>query len=610
MFSSRYRRIVLFFARVIVSLFFWELLLPRVGLRGLAQRGRSQRLRRMAARFRALAIRMGGVLIKAGQFLSARLDVLPEEITSELAGLQDEVPAENFADIRRVAEAELGAPLASKYAAFDEAPLAAASLGQAHRARLPRPPAPSPASGRGGAGGEAVVVKVQRPNIEALIATDLAALRTVGGWLQRYPPIRKRADVPALLAEFTRILSEEIDYLAEGRNAETFAANFKDRAGVRVPRVIWTHTTRRVLTLEDVYAIKITDYAAITAAGIDRAEVARRLFDAYMTQIFDDGFFHADPHPGNLFVSPTSPPSPLAISFGNGEGGGVARPVPLSEANGGSAGAGGEGGPRAASREGGAARLEASPAWQLTFVDFGMVGRVPPSLRAGLREAVIAIGVRDSARLVKAYQMLGVLLPHADLALLERMEAKVFERFWGRSMSELRQLGPQQMGEFAREFRGLLYTLPFQIPEDLILLGRTLAILSGMCTGLDPNFNVWNAVAPFAQKLIAEEAASGWEFWLGELEALARSLLALPRRTEAVLGQLERGEAAVRVPQLTEQVGRLELAVRRMVGGVIFAALLVGGVQLYLAGQMLFGGALFAGAALALGWVVFSGRRS
>jgi len=578
MFASRYRRIVLFFARVAASLIFWELILPRVGLRRFARRNRSARLRRIAVRFRALAVRMGGVLIKVGQFLSSRLDVLPEEITSELAGLQDEVPPENFADLRRAAEAELGAPLAERFAEFDETPLAAASLGQAHRAEVrathdnsPRSEAEWEASPL-----QSVVVKIQRPNIEALITTDLAALRTVGNWLKRYPPIRQRADAPALLAEFTRILYEEIDYLAEGRNAETFAANFKDRAGVRVPCVVWTHTTRRVLTLEDVYAIKITDYETITAAGIDRAEVARRLFDAYLTQIFEDGFFHADPHPGNLFVSPrTSLP---------------ASPRPQAEERGEGQRLGGEG-------------------WQLTFVDFGMVGRVPPNLRAGLREAVIALGTKDSARLVKAYQMLGVLLPHADIALLERAEAKVFERFWGKSMAELRQLGPQQMWEITREFRGLLYALPFQIPEDLILIGRTVAILSGMCTGLDPRFNVWTGLAPYTQKLIAEEAASGWEFWLDELGALARALLSLPKRTEAVLNKLEQGDLAVRVPQLTEQVGRLELAVRRMVGGVIFAALFVSGVQLYLAGQGLVGGVLLGGAATALGWVILAGRR-
>ena len=147
-----------------------------------------------------------------------------------------------------------------------------------------------------------VVVKIQRPNIENIIATDLAAIKTVGGWIKRYPPIRKRANIPSLIGEFTRTLYEEIDYLAEGRNAETFAANFSNDPGVLVPKVVWTHTTKRVLTLQDVRGIKITDYDEITAAGIKKSDVAARLINTYLKQIFEDGFFHADPHPGNLFV--------------------------------------------------------------------------------------------------------------------------------------------------------------------------------------------------------------------------------------------------------------------------------------------------------------------
>jgi predicted unusual protein kinase regulating ubiquinone biosynthesis (AarF/ABC1/UbiB family) len=556
--KSRYRRIIFFFARVVAGLVWWELVLPRVGLRAWTERTRPERLRRAAARYRALAISLGGVLIKVGQFLSSRLDILPETVTAELAGLQDEVPAERFDDIRREAEAELGAALSERYLSFDTTPLAAASLGQVHRATLP----PAQADGAP----RRVVVKVQRPRVELLIATDLAALDTVGSWLKRYPPIRRRADVPALLAEFTRILHEEIDYLAEGRNAETFAANFAADPRVRVPAVVWTHTTRRVLTLEDVYAIKITDYAAIAAAGLDRAEVADRLFAAYLTQIFDHSFFHADPHPGNLFVEPLAP-------------------APEGEAAGGRP-------------------------WRLTFVDFGMVGRVPPNFKAGLREMAIGVGTRDPARLLKAYQLMGVLLPHADLARLEDAERQMFDRFWGKDMAELRQIDMREMQAFAREFQDLLYAMPFQVPEDLILLGRTVAILSGMCTGLNPQFNVWAAVTPFAQQLIAEESGGGASYWLAEAGQWARTVVGLPRQLERALARLERGDLSVGVPRLERQMAALTATLRRVAGAVVFTGLLLAGVQLALAGQAVAGSALLGGAGLAMLWMVLlPGRR-
>lgn len=555
MLRSRYRRIVFFFARVILSIIYWDLVLPRLGLRGWSRRTRPQRLRRIATDFRHLAIRMGGVLIKVGQFLSARVDVLPEEITAELAGLQDEVPAEDFVDIRCVAEAELGAPLSEKYTSFDTTPLAAASLGQVHRAQLH----PNDI----GEGQKAdVVVKIQRPNIETIIATDLAALRTIGGWLQRYRPIRQRADVPALLNEFSRTLYDEIDYLAEGHNAETFAANFRNRPDVSIPYVVWSHTTRRVLTLEDVFAIKITDYAAITTAGIDRVLVARRLFDIYLQQIFEDNFFHADPHPGNLFVTP------------------------LSESD------------------------DDGPRWRLTFVDFGMVGHIPGNLRAGLRELIIGVGSKDSDRLVNSYQMLGVLLPHADIAKLKQAEAMAFDRFWGKTIDELRQTTFEEMHEFAKEFRDLVYDMPFQIPQNLIFLGRAVAILSGMCIGLDPHFNLWERLAPFAQKLIAEEIGGrNLEFWLGELVSLVQAMLVVPKRMDAVFSKIEKGEVAIRVPKIESHIVRLEWAMRQMVGALIFMVLLLGGVQLYLAGEKPLGEVLLAGSTLTLIWILLTGWR-
>jgi predicted unusual protein kinase regulating ubiquinone biosynthesis (AarF/ABC1/UbiB family) len=203
---ARYRRILRFAARYLVQTWWYELFLPRIGLRRLAERGRSKRLKRIAQRFHALAIQLGGLMIKVGQFMSSRLDVLPPEITKELEGLQDEVPAVPFDQIRTVAEAELGVSLETAFSFIDPLPLAAASLGQAHRAQLAGLDADQ-------TGLFNVVVKIQRPNIDQIVDIDLRALRRVGRWLSRIRLVSDRVDAPALVEEFALTSLEEIDYL-------------------------------------------------------------------------------------------------------------------------------------------------------------------------------------------------------------------------------------------------------------------------------------------------------------------------------------------------------------------------------------------------------------
>jgi predicted unusual protein kinase regulating ubiquinone biosynthesis (AarF/ABC1/UbiB family) len=535
MLKARYRRILRFFSGVLLHLIWWDVFLPRIGFRSRSHKTRPERLRRIAARYRRLAVELGGVMIKVGQWLSARLDVLPPEITDELSGLQDEVQPEDFGAIRRVIESEFDQPLEARFETLDPQPIAAASIGQVHCARL-RLEGESPAAERIQ---PAVVVKVQRPNIEKVVATDLAALQTVSRWVMLYRPIRRHADVPALLREFSQTLAEEVDYLHEGKNAEIFAENFTGVEDVRVPAVYWPHTTRRVLTLEDVGAIKITDYAAIDAAGVDRKQVAQRLFDIYLKQIFEHHFFHADPHPGNLFV------------------------LPQPNETGGPAG------------------------FKIVFVDFGMAGRITPNVVDGLRELVIAVAQRDGARVVKAYQIMRVLLPDADIELLTRANQRAFERFWGKSTAELLEMGQAEAMEFLSEFRSLLFENPFQLPDNMILLGRCLSILNGICTGLDPDFNVWHSVLPWADRLIAAEARDQWKVWLGETVDTLRSVVALPRRAETLIERLEQGRLEMRSPELNRRFEKLERAVGRLGLAVIFAAFLVGGVQLYLAGSLL-----------------------
>jgi predicted unusual protein kinase regulating ubiquinone biosynthesis (AarF/ABC1/UbiB family) len=547
MFRKRYFRILFFFAWSILGVIGWDVILPRLGFRSWARSTRKRRMKVLAARFRKLAVQMGGVMIKVGQFLSARLDILPREFTDELAGLQDEVTPELFAGIKVLLEAEFGVPLEEKFCEFDVVPLAAASIGQVYCAKIGTTQAD-------GSTFPAVVVKVQRPHIEEIVNVDLSALRIVGGWLQKYPPIGKHVNVPKLLDEFSRSLYEELDYLNEGKNAEIFAENFKEDADVRVPTVFWSHTTKRVLTLEDVGGIKITDYAAIEAAGINRGEVAKRLLDTYLKQIFEDGFFHADPHPGNLFVQ-----------------------VPGTGAD--------------------------AEGWKLTFIDFGMTGTLPENTFKALREILISVGSQDAHRLVEAFQLLDVLLPGADLELLERASQRLFEKFWGKSTQEMMKMHGEEAHKFLDEFSDLLYEMPFQAPENLILLGRCVSILSGMCSGLDPAFNFWDSLSPYANNLLEAEGGGKLKTFLDEGLNILQKLIALPAKTDALISRMEQGRLEVRVPTLVREMEKQSRSQRKIAGSVVFAAFLLSGVQLYIAGAVSIAIGFGSAALLVLLWV-------
>jgi predicted unusual protein kinase regulating ubiquinone biosynthesis (AarF/ABC1/UbiB family) len=549
---ARYRRILRFAAWNLAVTWWFELFLPRIGLTVIADRTRTRRMQRFARRFHVLAVDLGGLMIKVGQFMSSRLDVLPPEITQELEGLQDEVPAVPFPAIRALAEAELGIPLEQAFVRIDEVPVAAASLGQAHRAVLGRLDAEE-------TGLHGVVLKVQRPGIDTIVEVDLAALRKVGGWLSHVRLVSDRVDAPALVEEFAVTSLEEIDYLHEAVSSERFAADFADDDRVTVPAIVWERTTRRVLTLEDVTAIKITDVEGLTAAGIDPDEVAREFAAVMFDQLFGTGFFHADPHPGNVFVTPIPP----------GEG---TRP------------------------------------WTLTFIDFGMMGEVTRNTKTGLRKLLIAAASRDGAGLVDAARDVGVLLPSSDTTELERAMTQLFARFGGMGFAELREVDPREFRDFAEQFGDVVRSLPFQLPENFLLVIRAMSLTSGVCSALNPAFNLWDSIEPYAQRLIRDQRGNLAHDVASRAVDAATLAARLPRRLDDLITRFENGTVSVTTPEVERRLTRLERSLRRVVSVLVFATLLVTGAVLRPDDAVL-GSVFMIGSVVPLLHALFSSRR-
>lgn len=473
---------------------------------------------RQGREFVAFATRMGGLIVKLGQFLSVRIDLLPKEYIDELSRLQDALPGLPAEQIIRVIEAELHRPLAQIYRTFDRLPVAAASLGQVHRATLPD--------------GTPVAVKVLRPGIEKVVATDLTSLRAILRLFDRFFHLSRMIDLDVLEADFTATFTNELDYALEGRHAETFQRNLLWDMHVDIPQIFWERSSHRVLTMEYMDGVRIDDLAAIDAFGIDRHELAVNLAGVFFHMVLTDGFFHADPHPGNVFVR----------------------------------------------RDG-----------VIQLIDFGMVGTVTDADRARYADLVMAMTRHDAMGIVRALRALGFLGPGADLRRLATMIEPYIAAIVGdvsRMYTSASVVGSMMSGSFdltidaatLEQMQRFIFTQPIVLPGQATFLGKALVTVVGLCLRLDPDLDLLAICGPY----VAEATQAGAFEWLtkrvGDGAAMARNavptarrLLALAERLDDGTFELELGEAVERRLRASQQqqTRHIVRAVAALVAGAV-----------------------------------------
>ena len=369
---------------------------------------------------------LGPTFIKIGQALGTRADLLPLAYVKELATLQDQVPAFSTAEAFARIESELGRSLQECYAEIDSEPVASASLGQVYRARL--------------ASGEEVAVKVQRPNLEQLISFDVAILYKIVKLTNRFfPRANENADWEGMLREFHATIFEEMDYVKEGRNADRFRYNFRTWQVVRVPKIFWSHTSRRVLTLEFIRGTKVTDVEQLRARRISAVKVNRLLVRTYLKQLLEDGFFHADPHPGNLLV----------LDSGH-----------------------------------------------LAFFDFGMVGRITPKLQSQMIDAFFHVVGRDVHGLGQDIINLNFLKPGVDPETVRPVVEKLFKVYLNLKLGEVK------FKELTYDLAEVIYEYPFRLPANFTYIMRALMTLEGIGIVTDPEFSFFETAKPYAKEFM------------------------------------------------------------------------------------------------------------
>ena len=427
-----------------------------------------------AQRFRMALEELGPTFVKFGQLLSVREDLFPEDIVKELQKLQDAVASFPAAEARRIVEAELGRPVEVLFAAWDDTPLAAASMAQVHAATL--------------ADGPAAIVKVQRPGIEQVIYADLAIMFACARLLQQYVPESRRYDPIGLVEEFADTIVKELDFRLEGHNGERFAANFKDDSSVYVPAIFWDLSTRRVLTQE--HSTGHRSAAGFPAEPNERRRIAETLARLFLTQLFEHGFFHGDPHPGNVFIMDDG---------------------------------------------------------RLCFHDFGIVGRLSPRDQENLRQLVLAVVTRDAEAMAELYFDMGVAGPTVDRETFVRDLSKSLEQYHSLSVHAY------SFGEILRQFVRLGQRYQIRMPREWLLVVKAFMVVEAHASDLDQEFNMVASLQRFTPRMLGRQllpeldSMSGLVKGYRALTTLRLLAVKLPELLVKTLRRLQQGEATLRI---------------------------------------------------------------
>lgn len=532
-YSANRRRIEIwnFVLQFLTSL--WSMNKPWTYTGGFTEAKQMARRRKQASWIRETILELGPTFIKLGQLFSTRSDLFPAEYVEELAKLQDRVPAFSYEQAQAIIEEDFGRKVEDLFRSFDPVPLAAASLGQVHKAQLHS--------------GEEIVVKVQRPGLKRLFGIDLAIAKTIAQYFQNHPRWGRGRDWLGIYDECYKILYEEVDYINEGRNADTFRRNFRDKEWVRVPRVYWRYSSPRVLTLEYLPGIKISHYEALEAAGLDRKILAKLGAEAYLRQLLNHGFFHADPHPGNLAVSPDG---------------------------------------------------------ALIFYDFGMMGRIRADVRVKLLDLFFGIAKKNAEDVVECLIELEALAPTDDMGPVRRSIQYILDNLMDQPFEE------QSVAAISDDLYAIAYDQPFRFPATFTFVMRAFSTLEGVGKGLDPEFNFMEVAKPFAMQIMTNGNSLDRNTFFNEIGRQAAQVgstaLGLPGRIEDTIEKLERGDIRIRVrsietDRVLRRIGNVQMgtnlallvsaftlsATILLVNDKIWLALIVGSVALLLAGSLI-----------------------